>query len=301
MHRRCLYALAGTLFAGCAAAGEIEPRAYINTPVGVNFVLGGYAYSDGGLSTVASSPIDDSDLEIDTLLLAYARSFDFFGNSAKVDVILPYSDLDGTARVSGEPRERQVSGYNDPRFRLSVNFFGAPALSVKEFAGFQQDLILGASVQVSAPLGQYDEDRLVNLGTNRWFVKPELGISKAWGDLALELSSGVFVFSNNHHYYGDTNLQQAPLYTSQLHFTYNLRPGIWAALSATVDQGGRTEAGGVKNNDDQNNSRAGFTFAWSLNRNNSLKFYASNALHTRVSSDFDLVGIAWQYRWGGGL
>lgn len=282
-------------------AGEIEPRAYLNTPVGVNFALLGYAYTDGGLSTLASAPIKDSELDIDTLLLAYARSFGVFGKSAKVDVIVPYSELSGSADVSGVTQHREVSGYNDPRFRFSVNLYGAPALSLKEFASYQQDLIIGASVQVSAPWGQYDDTRLVNLGSNRWFVKPDIGISKALGDLALELSGGAYLFTNNHDYYGDVTLEQDPLYTSQLHVTYNVRPGMWTALSLTADHGGSTQVDGVEKDDRQENSRLGFTFAWSVDKNNSLKFYASSALHTSIGNDYDLAGLVWQYRWGGGL
>ena len=99
--------------------------------------------------------------------------------------------------VADQPRERKVSGLNDPLLRFSVNFYGAPALTLQEFANYQQDVIIGASIQVSAPLGQYDKDKLVNLGSNRWFVKPDIGISKAWGALSLELSAGVTLFSTN--------------------------------------------------------------------------------------------------------
>ena len=94
--------------------------------------------------------------------------------------------------VDGEPRERDVSGFHDPRFRLSVNFYGAPALSLEEFANYKQDLLIGASVQISAPFGEYDYDKLVNLGNHRWFLKPDMGISKAWGAFTLEVSTGVF-------------------------------------------------------------------------------------------------------------
>ena len=111
-----------------AQAGEIEPRAYVNTPVGINFLLAGYAYSDGGLSTAASSPIKDAQLQMNTGLLAYARTLDVLGKSGKFDVILPYSQLSGSAMIAGQPRERNVSGLNDPRFRFAVNFYGAPAL-----------------------------------------------------------------------------------------------------------------------------------------------------------------------------
>ena len=125
-----------------AHAGEIEPRSYVNTPVGINFLLAGYTYSDGGLATDGSSPIKDAKLKMNTGVLAYARTLGVWGKSGKFDVILPYSQLSGSAMVAGQPRERNVSGLNDPRFRFSVNFYGAPALSLQEFANYHQDLII---------------------------------------------------------------------------------------------------------------------------------------------------------------
>jgi hypothetical protein len=282
-------------------AGEIEPRAYVNTPVGINFLLTGYAYSDGGLSTEASSPIKDAQVKMHTGILAYARSLDVWGKAGKIDVILPYSDLSGTAKVSGQPRERNVSGLNDPRFRFSVNFYGAPALSLQEFTNYQQDLIIGSSIQVSAPLGQYDEEKLVNLGNNRWFFKPDIGISKALGALAIELSTGVYFFGKNSDFFGGSTLEQDPVSSTQLHVTYNFGRGIWAALSSTYDHGGRTTIDGEQSDDLQNNLRAGATFSLSVNRNNSIKLYTSSSVHTTAGSDFNLVGIVWQYRWSGGL
>jgi len=282
-------------------AGEVEPRSYVNTPVGVNFMLLGYAYSEGGLSTEGASPITDAELDTHTVLLAYAHSLEVMGKSAKVDVIVPYSDLSGSALFSGQPREREVDGLHDPRFRFSINLYGAPALSLQEFSHYQQDLIIGASLQVSPPLGQYDKNKLVNLGTNRWFVKPGIGISQAWGALTLELSGSVFLYTDKHDNFGNTTLEQDPLYATQAHLTYNIKPGIWAAVSATIENGGRTRVDGVKNDDEQENTRLGVTLAASIDKNHSIKLYANNALHTRVGTDYDLVGVAWQYRWGGGL
>lgn len=282
-------------------AGEIEPRAYVNTPVGINFLLGGYAYSDGDLATSGSSPLKNAELDMNTGIVAYARSMDVLGQSAKFDVILGYSDLSGEAMVNDQKRTRDVSGFLDPRFRFSINFIGAPALSLQEFANYQQDLIVGASVQVSAPLGQYDDERLVNLGNNRWFVKPDIGISKAWGALALEFSSGAFLYTDNDDFFNGKKLEQKPLYTAQLHATYNFGRGIWAAVSSTYDHGGRTTIDGVRSDDLQKNSRAGLTLALPVNRNNSIKLFASTPLHTTAGGDFDLLGLLWQHRWGGGL
>jgi hypothetical protein len=267
----------------------------------MNFLIAGYGYSEGDLSTPAASPIKDAQLTINTEVLAYARSLDVMGHAAKFDMVVPYSELSGHAQVNGARVEREINGFHDPRFRFSFLFYGAPALSLKEFQTYEQDLIIGGSVQVSAPLGQYDDARLVNLGANRWYVRPDLGISKAWGAFAAELSTGVYLFTDNDDFFGGKKLEQEPLYSSQIHLTYTLKPGMWVALSGNVDQGGRTQVNGVWSDDKQNNSRAGATFAVSVNKNHSIKTYFSTLIHTNIGGDYDLYGIAWQYRWGQGF
>ena len=301
-HTGALLCVAALVFiAEHACAAELEPRAYVNTPVGLNFLIAGYTYSEGGLSTSASSPIKDAQLRIHTEFLAYARTLNVWGKSGKFDVILPYSQLSGSAAVDGQPRERQVSGLNDPRFRFSVNFYGAPALSMREFADYRQDTLIGASVQVSAPVGQYDAGKLVNIGTNRWSIKPDIGISKAFGPLTLELTAGVTFYTNNEEYFGGTTLEQDPVYSTQAHVTYDFGRGVWGALDGTYDYGGRTTVNGVRGDEVQGNSRVGATLALPVNRNNSIKLYASTGVSTRTGSDYNLGGIAWQYRWGEGL
>jgi hypothetical protein len=284
-----------------ADAGDIEPRAFGITPSGVNFLIVGYSHSEGGLATAAASPIKDASLSMNTGILAYVRTLDVLGIPGKFDVIVPYSFLSGNAQVGGQPKERTVSGFHDPLFRLSANFYGAPVLSMKEFADYQQDLLIGASVQVSPPLGQYNPDKLVNLGNNRWYVKPDIGVSKAWGKFTLELSTGVMFFTANDEYNNGNKLEQDPVSSTQLHAIYSFGRGMWASLSGSYDFGGRTTINGVRSDDLQSNSRVGATFAMPVNRNNSIKLYANTGVSTRTGTDYDLVGIAWQYRWGNGL
>ena len=166
-----------------AKAQDAEPRSYSNTPVGLNFLIAGYVYAEGKMAFDPNLSIADAKFHSSTGLLAYVRSFDFAGQSAKFDVIVPTSSFAAQGFVNGQARERQMSGLGDPRFRVSINLLGAPALSAKEFRSYHQDLVVGVSFQVSAPLGQYDDSKLLNLGNNRWSFKPELGISKAWGPL----------------------------------------------------------------------------------------------------------------------
>ncbi len=284
-----------------AAAQDIEPRAFANTPVGVNFLVGGYAWTRGGLSTDPSIPLTQARLRTSSLLLGYAHSFSLLGMSAKVDAIAPFTWLSGDALLAGEPIERTVSGFGDPRFRVSVNFLGAPALTLEEFERWRQDLIVGASFQVSVPAGQYDTSRVVNLGTNRWSFRPELGASKAFGPLTLELTGAATFFTDNADFAGGRTRSQAPILSVQAHAIHGFGGGTWASLDATYFTGGETTVDGARKDDRLSNWRVGATLSVPLDRNYSLRFYASRGVSARTRNNFDLVGFAVQYRWGGGL
>jgi hypothetical protein len=298
---RWLAAAAIAAFAGLAQAQDIEPRAYSNAPVGVNFLIGGYGYTRGGVSFDTSLPVTDPSLQTSSAVLAYARALDFWGLSGKVDAIVPYTWLSGSAVYRGDPVERVVNGFMDPAFRVSVNLYGAPALDLADFLKYEQDLIVGVSLRVTPPVGQYDSSRIVNIGTNRWSFKPEVGVSKASGPWTLEVTAAATLFTDNDDFYGGNQREQDPLYSFQAHLIYNFPRGIWGSLDGTYFTGGRTTLNGALNNDLQQNWRAGATLAFPVDRHNSIKLYASTGVESRTGNDFDLLGIAWQYRWGGGL
>jgi hypothetical protein len=263
-----------------APAQDLEPRAYANTPVGLNFMIAGYSYTTGGIATDPALPIEDADLTLHTGLLAYARSLDFWGRSGKVDVVVPYSGLSGTALFMGQEREREITGFHDPRLRLSVNLYGAPALSFEEFAAYEQDFVIGVSLAVTTPLGQYDSDKAVNLGTNRWSVKPELGISKALGRVILELAAGATVYTKNDDFLGRTR-RAGPAIHLQVNVIYEIGWGIWSAVTATYVTGGWTTVDGRESDDRQDNLRIGGTLALPVNRYNSVKLYGATGASTR--------------------
>jgi hypothetical protein len=287
--------------ASIARAQSIEPRAYSNAPVGVSFLIAGSYFTRKGLSFDTSLPLTDPKLETSNAAVGYARTLDLWGKSGKFDVVVPYTWLSGTASYLGDTVEREVDGFADPLFRLSVNFYGAPALTLREFQSYQQDLIVGASLQVSVPAGQYDSTKLVNIGTNRWFFKPELGVSKALGDLTLELKTGITLFTTNNEFFNGNKRAQDPLYSIGAHAIYNFRSGIWASLDATYFAGGRSSLNDTLQNDLQQNWRIGGTLALPVDARNSVKLYASSGVSSRTGNSYDLIGIAWQYRWGGGL
>jgi hypothetical protein len=284
-----------------ASAQDIEPRAFSNAPTGVNFLIAGYSFTRGGLSFDPSVPVTDPQLHTSSALFAYARELDLWGLSGKVDVIAPYTWLSGTAKFEGQPVERTVDGLDDAQVRLSVNFYGAPALTAKEFSTYKQDLIVGASLAVSVPVGQYDQTRVVNIGTNRWFVKPELGVSKAFGPLTLEVMPAVTVYTANTNFYNGHTRTEDPIYSVQGHAIYSFGNGIWAAADATYFTGGQTAINGVMDDDLQRNWRAGTTLSFPLAIGYSVRLYASHGVAARTNDNYDLIGVQLQYRWGGGL
>jgi hypothetical protein len=284
-----------------ARAQDIEPRQWSNTPVGVNFLISGYAYTQGGLAFAPSLPISNPHLQTDNGVLGFARSLDLWGFSGKFDTSVPYTWLSGSADYLGHPTQRTVNGFGDPVFRLSVNLYGAPALGLKDFASYKQDWIVGASLQVSAPSGQYDDTRLVNIGTHRWFFKPNLGISKAIGPWILEATAEATFYTDNRNFFHGTTFSQDPLYGLQGHVIRSFRYGIWASVDATYFTGGDTQVNGVPNNELQRNWRVGITLAIPLTARNSIKLYGSNGVSARTGDSYKLFGVLWQYHWGGGL
>src|SRR5262245_10807140 len=283
-----------------AWAQDLEPRTYANAPVGLNFLLLGYAYSTGDVSFDESSPIKDGELTVHAAALAYARSFGLWDRAAKFDVVLPYAWLSGTATVAGQPVAREVDGLGDPRLRFSMLLYGAPALTLEEFRDYKQDFIVGFSVAVTVPLGQYDSSRLVNIGTHRWSVRPEIGFSKTLGPWTFELAPSVTFFTTNHDFFGGKTLERDPLFAAQAHVIYHTRIGIWAALDATYYTGGASTIDGDRG-ERLENVRVGGTLAIPVNRYNSVKLYGSVGAHSRIGGNFTTVGIAWQFRWGAGL
>jgi hypothetical protein len=281
-----------------ALAQAMEPRAYSNLPVGLNFLLAGYAYSQGDVAFDASVPLTDADIRIHALPVAYVRTLDVLGASGSIALLLPIVDLSGTATLDGTTEvQRDVSGLADPMLRLAVNFHGAPALSAAEFRSYRQDLIVGASLTLGVPLGQYDADRLVNIGTNRWSVKPELGLSKALGPWIAELATGVTWFTRNDEFFNGNEREQEPLFSAQLHVIRDFGGGVWAAGSATYYEGGRTSINGIARDDRAADWRYGATLSLPVDRRNSIKLHAHSGLYARTGSSFQGVGITWQHRW----
>jgi hypothetical protein len=279
-------------------AQDLEPRTYSNLPIGQNFLVAAYAHSEGEIAPSPSVPIKNVELTVDGYAGAYARSIDMWGESGKIDVLWSRVCMKGEGTVNEVKIKGDRCGTSDPQVRLTYLFYGAPAMNLAEFKVTPVSRVIGVSLAVSPPLGDYNNENLINTGANRWTFKPEIGISNRRGDWSLEASFGARLFGDNDSFAGNTKLEQDPLYQLQGHVIYHLRQGRWVSINGNYFWGGQTQKDGSESDDRQENSRVGVTLGWPLNNQHSLKFYASRGVVTNIGNDSDTFGMVWQYRWG---
>ncbi len=287
--------------ANVAAAQDLEPRAFAPAPKGLNFAVVAYGYSAGNILFDPVLPISGAEGKVHSATLAYVRTLALFGKSAKLAAIAPYAWGDWSGDIDGQRRTRSATGLADPALQLTVNFVGAPAFSSREMVSYTEGTIVGMSLLVKLPLGQYDPDRLVNLGSNRWVLAPRLGISHRLDQWTFEAIGSVHFYSDNNDAFQDTELSQTPLWGLVLDSIYQFRRGMWFGFGGGVGAGARTTISGVPKDTYQRNIRVGFTFAYPLSPRTSLKIVYVHSPKTERGADFDTLSLAWQMRWGGGI
>jgi hypothetical protein len=268
--------------------------------VSVNFAGVGYGYSFGNVLLDPAIPLEDGIGKVHSLLGAYVRTFSLFGMSAKADAIVPFAFGDWEGTIAGQDTSRSATGSGDPAVRLSVNFVGAPALEMPRFMTYRQGTVVGASLRVIAPLGQYDKTKLINLGTNRWTFVPRIGVSQRLGRWNLEGVTAAWFFTENPDNQGRT-IEQDPLFAVEASVSYLFDGGAWISVNGGWGSGGRAKVDGVPGNERQENTRFGATCTYPLTTRASLKLAWIGGVSTRLGADFDSFFLVYQYRWGGGL
>jgi hypothetical protein len=300
--RRILFiAFACVLFpAGLAMAQSLEPRRWSHLPVGANFAGVGYAYSDVDISLDPALELEDVRGDIHTTVISYTRVLDVFGKSGRINFSVPYSLGRWDGLLQGEPASTRRHGFNDPRIRFAVNLLGSPAQRGAAFTQRYANTIVGVALDITAPLGEYQEGRLINLGTNRWTIRPQIGVVHSWDKWAAELTTSAWIFTDNDDFGGDQTREQDPLVSIQSHLIYTFRPGLWASLSAAYGGGAQSTIDGVQANDKTGNFLVSAAIGIPINRRQGFKLaYIHGETNKNTGSDYDSVLLVYSIMWGG--
>ncbi len=288
-------------------AQDLAPRAYIITPVHTNAVTLTYSMYSGGIAFEGALPITDASAKVSVPVLSVTHSTRLFGRTANITASLPYGVGQFRGTVYGAETNAYRSGLLDCSFRVSVNLKGGPAMDLQDFLKWQQKTLLGVSLKVVSPTGQYDSTKLINYGANRWAFKPELGLSHRWNHWVLDAYGGVWLFTSNPVFFsrnqynrGTTAQSQSPIGVFEGHLSYDVRWRLWASLDGNFWFGGRTSLNGVGNPSAmQKNSRLGATVSVPVSKHQSVKLSYNRGAYIKYGGNFSNISVAWQYSWLG--
>lgn len=282
--------LAVLLLARFSHGQDIEPRRWSHLPIGANFAGAAYAYTTGDIYLDPELRIQDAQFDLQTIGVKYIRSFELFGKSARVDLTQPYQFGHWTGLINGVPATADRNGFADTSARFAVNLIGAPPMAGKEFAEYRaktdHETIVGLGLVMQFPTGQYYDDKLINLGNNRFAFRPQLGVVHNWGKWTAELTGQGWFFTDNNDFFNGKRLEQDPMYGADTHLIYTFRPGLWLSGSFGYVGGGTTIVNGVSSDNNQCNIGWGLALGVPITRDVGVKF-AYIGTRTEVKTGFD--------------
>jgi len=276
-------------------AQELVPRLFWPAPKGTSVLIAGYSYSTGDVLFDLSIPIEDADSRINTGVLAYARTLGLWGRTTNFLVTLPYSEGDTKGLLLGEPVSRDFSAFGDLSLSLNVNLRGAPSMNREEFMAFRANPrpIIGASVKLQVPTGQYDPDRLINVGSNRWAARFKLGaVMKLRPTWLLEVSANAWLYGDDNDFIAGKK-EQKPIFGMETNIIKRIRPGLWASLDMTYYKGGQQTIDGNPLRNEQSNVKLGGTLVVPFLKRHAIKIGYADGIITRYGNDFSQFIISY--------
>jgi hypothetical protein len=285
-------------------AQDLEPRRWSHLPSGLNVFGLAWGFTDGDIFFDPVLLAEDVRFDLYTTGIAYVRSFELLGKSSRIDVLAPYASGRWEGLVDGEFTSVRRRGFMDPRIRFSMNLYGAPALSGREYLQFRQDnpvnTTIGAALAVSLPLGDYNETKLINLGSNRMVYRPQLGVLHQRRNWQFELTGSVFLYETNDEFWNGNVHKQDPLWFLQGHVIYSIKPGWWASVSGGFAHGGRSEVSGDPKQNDSRSRYIALSLGVPINAQQGLKFtFVTQDTHISTGTKTNTLLAAWSINWGG--
>jgi len=289
-------------FVSPCLALEPVPHQWSHLPKGMNIAGVGYAYTEADISIDPVLNLEDVEMELHTWVGKYIHTFEVFDKSTRIDITQAYQEGRWTGLLNGKSAKVTRRGLSDTFLRFATNLYGAPPLNVKDYAEYRKNLdtetIVGLGLVVRLPTGEYMDDKLINLGQNRFVFRPQLGVLHRWGKWSVELTGEVAVYTNNNDFFNGNRLEQEPLYIVHGHLIHTFRPGLWAGVSLGYDLGGESRINEIDKNDRRQDIGFALNFAYPINRYSGIKVgYIRTQTQESVGIDTDTLTAAFSILW----
>ena len=282
-------------------AMELEPRRWSHLPIDANFAGAGYAYTEADIFFDPDSQIEDVKMKMDTWVGKYIRTFELFDKSARIGIAQGYQEGKWKGLLRGAPASVSRHGLSDTFVRLAVNLYGAPPLKGKEFVQYRTntdvETIVGAALAVRLPTGDYMDDKLINLGKNRYAFLPQLGVLHQRGKWSAELTGQAAIYTDNDDFFNDKTLEQDPLYFVHGHIVHTFKPGVLATVSLGIDYGGETKINGVDSDNKKKDIGWAASFTYPIERVIFKVVYIGTRTQEDTGFDSDTVSAGFSFYW----
>ena len=304
MRRRLLFACTAcsVLLFQCGAFAQFtDPHTYDNTAVGTNQLELSYTHVRANASIDTSLIVAGAKLDIDQGIVDYSRYFGFCHHTMWAEASLPIAGLGGS--VSGTTISGSVTGTGDSSYVLGALLKGGPALNGEQFENYKPAATLGVSLTVTAPTGTYNPNKILNLGSDRWSFKPEVGLAHPFGasrKWEVEGYVKAYFYTDNTSYHGKEILRQESLPGIEGHLSYSLNDRVWASVDSRYSFRGRTFVNGADQGNGQQNFILGSEVNLSLNSRNALVFEFAKALVHQNGPAVTGFSVKYDYTWGKG-
>jgi hypothetical protein len=252
----------------------------------------------------------DTDTDADIAIASWARHMTMFNRPSSVAVNIVGGSVDAEVDItsdflppSGVDPSQSTSGYGDPSVMLDVNLFGTPPLkSTVDLLNYEPTFTIDAAVMLAIPIGEYDDDKVVNMGLNRWYgrvalpLKYHFGVFSPGYKSSLELIPSVWLFSENDDFAGQ-KLENDPMWQLEGHLTHDFTPSFYASLDMLYRGGFQSEIDGDEMGDELNIGDLGFTVNYQLTDNAVIRAGYSSNIFGDSDLDSSLIRIQFVYGW----
>jgi hypothetical protein len=279
---------------------DLEPRRWTEIPVGKQVVGAGYAFSFGDVFFDPILQVEEATIEVNTLVASYVLPIRIGKKLGRLDATIPFSLEHWEGLLSEVPTRLNRTGFYDPRIRFSVNIIGATAEESRKLGEYIMEnpvrTTVGLSIAVTLPFGQYFDDKLINLGQNRFVFRPQAGMIHTWNKWSFELTTSTLFITNNNDFYGGKKKEQAPIFAVQSHLIKRFKPGYWASFSVGFGSGGKSTIDGESMDDRRVNLLGAISLGvpLSLSQGTKIAYIRSEALED-VGSDVNSFVLGWSY------
>jgi len=282
------------------------PRMYWNAPVGTN-ILQTYYWNAHGNSLSPEGTQNSSSFETDINIgvLGYNRIFDIAGASSILTGVITAGNISGSISKQSNTITKSSRGLGDLYLQGVINLFGAPALTPEQFATYKQDTLLSLLVGVTAPVGDYESNRVLNMGTNRWNVRLALPFVQTIGEwkageiTTIEILPSVWFYENNDDSFGAI-LKQDPMYTLEVHITQDITTTLFVSLDYFIQKVGTSYTNGIESSPSNTSDSLGVTAGYMLNSQMQLQLRYVSTLGANPSQselDADMFQLNMNYFW----